>query len=87
MGKKKDIRAVKGNDSYRRRAGSVVDCIKPEDLINMKDMDIREADTGKLADILEIEIDRNLSDTEKRGNSSDRLETHTSTGRESMLSN
>ncbi len=66
MGKKKDIRAVKGNDSYKRRAGSVEDCIKPEDLINMKDMDIREADTGKLADILEIEIDRDLSDTEKK---------------------
>ena len=40
--------------------------IKPEDLVKMKDMDIREADTGGLADILEIEIDRDLSDTEKK---------------------
>ena len=66
MGKKKDIRAVKGNDSYMNAAGSTTDCIEPEDLEKMKGMDIREADTGKLADILEIEIDRDLSDTEKK---------------------
>lgn len=66
MGKKKDIRAVKGNDSHMNAAGSMTDCIEPEDLEKMKGMDIREADTGKLADILEIEIDRDLSDTEKK---------------------
>lgn len=66
MGKKKDIRAVKGNDSYMNVAVSMTDCIEPEDLEKMKGMDIREADTGKLADILEIEIDRDLSDTEKK---------------------
>ncbi|MBD5535237.1 MAG: hypothetical protein HDQ99_06210 [Lachnospiraceae bacterium] len=44
----------------------MTDCIEPEDLEKMKGMDIREADTGKLADILEIEIDRDLSDTEKK---------------------
>ncbi len=59
MGKKKDIRAAMGNAGM---AGG----IKPEDLAKMKDMDIREADTGGLADILEIEIDRDLSDTEKK---------------------
>ena len=31
-----------------------------------KDMDIREADINELADILEIEIDRELSDIEKK---------------------
>ncbi len=66
MGKKKDIQAAKGNDSHRLRAGSMADCIEPEDLAKMKDMDIREADAGKLADILEIEIDKDLSDTEKK---------------------
>ncbi len=59
MGKKKDIRAAMENAGM---AGG----IKPEDLVKMKDMDIREADTGGLADILEIEIDRDLSDTEKK---------------------
>lgn len=59
MGKKKDIRAAMENVGM---AGG----IKPEDLVKMKDMDIREADTGGLADILEIEIDRDLSDTEKK---------------------
>ncbi|MBD5526565.1 MAG: hypothetical protein HDR04_19635 [Lachnospiraceae bacterium] len=44
----------------------MADCIGPEDLAKMKDMDIQEADAGKLADILEIEIDRDLSDTEKK---------------------
>ena len=32
----------------------------------MKDMDIREAEAGKLADILEIEIDKDLSGTDKK---------------------
>lgn len=59
MGKKKDIRAAMENAGM---AGG----IKPQDLAKMKDMDIREADTGGLADILEIEIDRDLSDTKKK---------------------
>ena len=59
MGKKKDIRAAMGN-------AGMVGGIKPEELAKMKDIDIREADTGGLADILEIEIDRDLSDTEKK---------------------
>ncbi len=59
MGKKKDIRAAMENAGM---AGG----IKPEDLAKMKDMDIREADTGGLADILEIEIDGDLSDTKKK---------------------
>ena len=59
MGKKKGIQAAMENAGM---AGG----IKPEDLAKMKDMDIREADTGGLADILEIEIDRDLSDTEKK---------------------
>ena len=66
MGKQKDIRAVKGDAGNKFIAGSMTDCIEPEDLAKMKDMDIREADAGKLADILEIEIDRDLSDTEKK---------------------
>ena len=32
----------------------------------MKDVDIREAEAGKLADILEIEIDKDISDIEKK---------------------
>ena len=66
MEKKKDIRAVRGNASYMNVAGSMTDCIEPEDLAKMKDMDIREADTGKLADILEIKIDSDLDSTEKK---------------------
>lgn len=37
-----------------------------EEVANMRDMDIREADRDTLADILEIKIDGNLSDAEKR---------------------
>ncbi|MDE6844888.1 MAG: hypothetical protein K2J99_03860 [Lachnospiraceae bacterium] len=66
MGKKKDIRTVKGNVSHRNTADSITENITPEDLVKMKDMDIREADAGRLADILEIEIDKDLSDTEKK---------------------
>lgn len=66
MGKKKDIRAVKGDVSNKFIAGSMTDCIEPEDLAKMKDMDIQEADAGRLADILEIKIERNLSNTEKK---------------------
>ena len=66
MGKNKDIRAVRGNDSHRLADGSMAACIVPEDLVRMKDMDIREADREALADILEIEIDKDLSDTEKK---------------------
>lgn len=66
MGKKKDARTAKENVGHRLRAGSVSECIESEDLAKMKDMDIREADAGKLVDILEIEIDKGLSDSEKR---------------------
>ena len=66
MGNNKDIRAVRENAGHRLTAGSIADCIEPEELSKMKDMDIREADVGRLADILEIEIDRDLSDTEKK---------------------
>ena len=66
MGKNKDIRAVRGNDSHMATVGSMAACIAAEDLVRMKDMDIREADREALADILEIEIDRDLSDTEKK---------------------
>lgn len=66
MGKKKDIRAAVGNDSPVCGDGDRTDCTAPEDLVKMKDMDIREADAEKLADILEIEIDRDLNDTEKK---------------------
>lgn len=66
MGKNKDIWAVRENDSHMDASGSMEACIKPEDLVRMKDMDIREADREVLTDILEIEIDRDLSDTEKK---------------------
>lgn len=66
MGKNKDIWAVRENDNHRIAAGSMATCIVPEDLVKMKDMDIREADRETLADILEIEIDGDLSDTEKK---------------------
>ncbi len=66
MGKTKDIRAAKGDASNKFIADSMADCIEPEELAEMKDMDIREADAGKLADILEIEIDKDLSDTQKK---------------------
>ena len=66
MGKKKDIRTAKENAGHRLRDGSVTEYIEPEDLAKMKDMDIREADAEGLADILEIEIDKDLSGTEKK---------------------
>lgn len=66
MGKNKVIRAAGRNDSHTDAAGSMEACITPEDLVRMKDMDIREADREALTDILEIEIDRDLSDTEKK---------------------
>ncbi|MDE7187636.1 MAG: hypothetical protein K2O13_09040 [Lachnospiraceae bacterium] len=44
----------------------MAESITPKDLVEMKNMDIREADAEELADILEIEIDKDLSDTEKR---------------------
>lgn len=66
MEKNKNIRAVKGTTSHRNVANSMAGSIMPEDLAKMKDMDIREADIGSLADVLEIEIDKDLSDTEKK---------------------
>lgn len=36
------------------------------DLVKMKEMDIRVAEADGLADILEIEIDKNLSDIERK---------------------
>lgn len=66
MGKNKVIRVAGRNDSYMDAAGSMEACITPEDLVRMKDMDMRKADREALTDILEIEIDRDLSDTEKK---------------------
>ena len=66
MGKKKDIRVAEENAGHGLKTGVMEGCIEPEELSKMKDMDIREADIGRLADILEIEIDRDLSDTEKK---------------------
>ncbi len=66
MGKNKDIRAAGENTGRRPTAGSMEGCVAPEDLARMKDTDIREADVEMLADILEIEIDGNLSDSEKK---------------------
>lgn len=66
MEKRKDIQAAGENDSHSFTAGSMADSIAPEDLTKMKDMDIREADGGMLADILEIEMDKDLSGTEKK---------------------
>lgn len=47
-------------------ADRMAEGITPENLARMRDMDIREADLGMLADILDVEIDRDLSDTEKK---------------------
>lgn len=66
MEKNKVIQAVRRNDSHRLADGSMAGCIAPEDLVRMKDMDIREAEREALTDILEIEIDKDLSDTEKK---------------------
>ena len=66
MGKKKDIRVAEENAGRGLKTGGMESCIEPEALARMKDMDIREADAGKLADILEIEIDGDLSDREKK---------------------
>lgn len=87
MENNKNIRAVKGTASHRNVADSMAESMMPEDLAKMKDMDIREAEAGKLADILEIEIDKDISDIEKRGNLSGRSEIHTFTGRENILLN
>lgn len=66
MEKKKDIRTVKKDAGSQFTAGSMEEGIAPEDLAEMKDMDIREADGAELADILEIEIDKDLSGIEKK---------------------
>ena len=66
MEKKRNVREAGGNGSIRLRADSMADCIDPEDLAEMKDMDIREADRESLADILEIKIDNRLDETEKK---------------------
>lgn len=66
MEKKKDIWIVMGDAGSQFAAGSMEEGIMPEDLAKMKDMDIREAEAGRLADILEIEIDKDLSDAEKK---------------------
>lgn len=66
MEKNKDIRAVKGTASHRNAADCMAESMMPEDLAKMKNIDIREADAGRLADILEIEIDKDLSDAEKK---------------------
>lgn len=89
MGRKKDARISSGKE--RAAVGAEADmachdCMGQVDLEKMKETDIREADINALADILEIKIDCDLSSTEKRGNSSGRSKTRTSTGRGSMLS-
>ena len=61
MENNKNIRAVKGTASHRNVADSMAESMMPEDLAKMKDVDIR-----KLADILEIEIDKDISDIEKK---------------------
>ena len=66
MRKKKDARTAKENAGHTLRSGSVSECIEPEELAKMKDMDIQEADAAGLADILEIEIDKDLSSIEKK---------------------
>ena len=60
--KKKDIRATlpKGSQKSMMRQRT------QDELAKMRDMDIREADLLELSDILEIKIDDNLSDTEKK---------------------
>lgn len=64
MGKRKNVRTVEGKGSHID--DSKLKNIEPEDLVKMKDIDIREADREALADILEIEIDKDLSVTEKK---------------------
>ena len=64
MGKMKNVRTVEGKGSHID--DSKLKNIEPEDLVKMKDIDIREADREALADILEIKIDKDLSDTEKK---------------------
>ncbi len=73
MGKKTDIRAETGKGSDMpadSTAGIAADnapgSIAPEELVKMRDMEIREADREGLADILEIEIEGNLDDAEKK---------------------
>lgn len=66
MEKKQDIWTVRGDVGSQFTAGSMEEGIMPEELAKMKDMDIREADAGRLADILEIEIDKDLNDAEKK---------------------
>ncbi len=64
MGKRKNVRTVEGKGSHID--DSKLKNIEPEDLVKMKDIDIREADREALADILEIKIDCDLSSTEKK---------------------
>ena len=66
MGKNKDIQVAEGKDSYMLPSDGMAGSIEPEELIKMKNRDIREADRETLVDILEIEIDRGLSDTGKK---------------------
>lgn len=66
MGKKKDNRTASGKGSHMSVADCMAESITPENLARMRDMDIRKADLGMLADILEVEIDGDLSDTEKK---------------------
>ena len=56
MKKNKDIRAVKGTASHRNAADCMAESMTPEEFAKMKNIDIREADTGRMADILEKPI-------------------------------
>ncbi len=66
MEKKEDIQAVLAKGSHSPVADGMADGIMLENLAEMRDMDIREANRETLADILEIKVDEDLSDTDKR---------------------
>lgn len=66
MEKKKDIQEALPKGSHSPAAESMADGIMPENLAKMRNMDIREAERETLADILEIKMDGDLSDIEKR---------------------
>lgn len=67
---KKEAGAALGKGSYIPADGNMGGCIAghmtQEDLAGMGHIEVWEADREALADILEIEIDGNLSGTEKK---------------------
>lgn len=65
--KKKDTRISSEKERHTAQtAAGMPDAAMQGGLVNMKEMDIREADINTLADILEIKIDSNLDSTEKK---------------------